>query len=256
MCRTVADAAALLTAMGGADYTNALSAAALKGARLGVLERTDLAKHRVSERIFADALRILKDAGAELTDPISIPASYREVELDVLLYELKADLAAYLEASGSKMKSLADIIAFNEANADKEMPFFGQELFLMAEKKGPLTDPGYKKLMLKHRSARRGLEAALKKHKLDALVAPTGSPAWLIDHVNGDGGGGYSSTSLAAVAGTPSITVPAGQERGLPVGVSFMGAPRGEAKIIGLAYAFEQLAKARKPPDFRPTVAA
>ena len=124
----------------------------------------------------------------------------------------------------------------------------------MAQKKGPLTSPEYRKLLAKHKTARRVLEAALKKHRVEALVAPTSGTAWLIDHVNGDAGSGYSSTQLAAVAGTPAITVPAGQDRGLPIGVSFMGPARGEARLLALAYAFEQTAKARRPPDFRPTV--
>jgi amidase len=240
--------------MGGPeDYVAALSAAALKGARLGVVATDPMSMHPGTRRVFADALRALRDAGAEVKEDLKVDAQYGEVELDVLLYELKADLDAYLSASGAKMRSLADVIAFNDANAEKEMPFFGQELFLAAQKKGPLTEAGYKKLLPKHRSARRVLDSTLKKHRLDALVAPTGGPAWLIDHVNGDAYG-FSSTSLAAVAGTPSITVPAGQERGLPLGVSFMGPARGEARILALAYAFEQTMKARRAPDFRASV--
>jgi amidase len=256
MARTVADAALLLAGLGGPDDAAAsLRAATLRGARLGVLARDELSRSPAAERVFAEAARAMRDAGAVLVEDVRVPDTYREVELDVLLHELKHDLGVYLAASGARVRSLADVIAFNEANAAAEMPFFGQELFVMAQRKGPLTDPAYRELLPKHRSARRGLEAALARHRLDALIAPTGGPAWTIDLVNGDACG-YSSTSLAAVAGTPSITVPAGDERGLPIGVSFMGPARGEARLLALARAFEQVTRARRPPAFRATVGA
>jgi amidase len=269
MTRTVADAALLLHAIAGpdprdpatararvADYPAALAGASLKGVRLGVLPRDDFSKSPHAERLFTEALAALRHEGAEIIDPVEpTRESFGAAELEVLLYELKADLAAYLAARDAPVKSLADVIAFNQANAAREMPFFGQELFLMAEKKGPLTSPEYRKARASCvKLARGGLEKALRGKRLDALVAPTGGPAWLIDHVNGDAYG-YSSTSLAAVAGTPSITVPAGLAAGLPIGVSFMGPAFGEARLCAIAHAFERATQARRPAALRPTAA-
>jgi amidase len=175
----------------------------------------------------------------------------------VLLYELKADLNAYLESlgPGAPVKSLADIIRFNEENAAREMPYFGQEIFEMAQKKGPLTDTKYKQARAKClRMARTdGIDATMTKHRLDALVAPTQGPVWLIDLVNGDGGGGGSFTQPAAVAGYPHITVPMGLVQGLPVGLSFVGRAWSEPTLLKLAYAYEQASKMRRPPTLAAT---
>jgi amidase len=151
------------------------------------------------------------------------------------------------------VKTLADIIRFNQENTEKEMPLFGQELFVMADAKGPLTSAAYRKAKAKAGGASMALHATLRAKRLDALIAPTGAPAWLIDHVNGDSPG-YSSTSLAAVAGTPSVTVPAGMASGLPVGVSFMGPAWGEAALLALAFAFERATQARRPAELKPSI--
>jgi amidase len=174
------------------------------------------------------------------------------------MYEYKADLAKYLTWLGpaSPVHSMADVIAFNEAHEDREMPYFGQDVMETAEKKGPLTDAAYKAALAKnHRLTRTlGIDAVMTQHRLDALVAPTGGPAWLIDLVNGDSvPGAAAPSSLAAVAGYPHITVPAGFVRGLPVGISFIGRAWSEAKLVALAYAYEQATKHRRPPTFAPT---
>jgi amidase len=177
-------------------------------------------------------------------------------ELLVLLYEFKTDLNKYLAelGPGAPVHNLQEIIEWNRKNRDREMPWFGQEILLMAEKKGPLTSAEYKKALAKNheRSRAKGIDATLAKHKLDAIVAPTQGPPWLIDLVNGDSGGG-SSTTTPAVAGYPSITVPAGYTAGLPIGISFMGPAWSEGKLIQIAYAFEQATKVRRPPRFRPS---
>src|SRR6185295_6777164 len=181
---------------------------------------------------------------------------FDDSELEVLLYEFKTDLNLYLAAlqPGAPVHTLKDIIDFNEKNRDKEMPFFGQELFLRAEAKGPLTDKPYLKALRKNRtlSREKGLDFALRKDSLDALVAPTGGPAWPTDCVNGDHfTGGYSSAS--AVAGYPHVTVPAGYVHGLPIGISFFASAWSEPKLVSLAYAFEQATRARVAPRFLPT---
>src|SRR5215470_12147533 len=179
-------------------------------------------------------------------------AKLDEPELEVLLYEFKADLEAYLsKLGGSGPRTLKALIDWNQAHADTEMPFFAQELFLDAEKKGPLTSPKYQKARAAcvRLSRKEGIDAVMDKHKLDALVAPTQGPAWLIDWVNGDYSTGGCSTA-AAVSGYPHVTVPMGQVRGLPVGFSFFGGPWSEAKLLALAYAYEQATHARKPPTF------
>jgi amidase len=268
MCRTVKDAAILLAAITGVDsadastaespgraatdYTKAFDPAGLKGARIGV-HRKAFGFHPGVDRVMEEALRALKQEGAVLVDPADIPhvGEYDESELEVLLYELKADLNAYLAGLGPKapVKSLADVIAFNESHRAEEMPYFGQELFLQAQEKGPLTDSTYLEALEKNRRLSRaeGIDAVMDQHKLDAVVAPTGGPAWLTDLVNGDHFIGGSSTA-AAVAGYPSITVPAGFVFGLPVGISFIGRAWSESTLVRLAYAFEQATRARQPP--------
>jgi amidase len=274
MARTVRDAAILLGALAGvdprdkatsaskdkaaADYTKFLDPKGLQGARIGVA-RNYFGFHEAVDAILAEALEVMKRQGATLVDPAEIPNMDKvsEPETTVLLYELKADLNAYLAGLGPEapVKSLKDVIAFNDKNRQKEMPFFGQNQFIKAEAKGPLTDKEYVEALEKCRKLTRseGIDALMDKHKLDALVAPSDGPAWLTDLVDGDHSLA-SSTTAAAVAGYPSITVPAGFLHGLPVGISFFGRAWSEPTLLRLTYAFEQATKARKPPQFLPTV--
>jgi amidase len=265
MTRTVTDAAIVLTAIASADkpgaqadYTKSLEADGLKGARLGVL-RSEFGFNPKVDKVLATALEDLKRLGAELIDPVTLPSG-REIgrnELTVLLYELKANLNAYLATlgPGAPVKSLKGIIEFNEKNAEREMPWFGQDLFIEAEAKGPLTTKEYRDALKKNQQAMRGkgIDATMKKHRLDAILAPTGGPAWTTDWVNGDHFGGGSS-SPAAIAGYPNITVPAGLVHGLPVGLSFFGRAWSEPTLLRLAFAFEQATKHRQPPKFLPTL--
>jgi amidase len=273
MARTVRDAAVLLGALAGADerdeataeaarrgapdYTRFLDADGLRGARIGVVRKSFGFNARV-DRLMEDALAEMVRRGAVLVDPADIPhaGEYDESELEVLLYELKADLAAYLAALGpsAPVKTLADVIAFNEAHRAEELPYFGQELFLRAEEKGPLTTPAYRDALEKNRRLARaeGIDAVMDAHRLDALVALTGGPAWTTDLVNGDHFSGGSSTA-PAVAGYPNINVPAGEVYGLPVGISFLGRAWSEPILLRLAYAFEQATHFRRPPRFLPT---
>ena len=274
MTRTVADAAALLTAMTGADprdaatarapktavdYTKALDPKALKGARIGVARQRFFGYSPSADRLADAAIATLKAQGAVIVDPADIPTAARldGCELEILLYEFKAGLNAYLKGLGPKAKvhSLEELIAFNEREKEREMPFFGQDIFLLAQKKGPLTSPAYRKALTacSRLSRTQGIDAAMTKHRLDAIIAPTGSPAWPIDPVNGDHFLGASSTP-AAVAGYPNINVPSGLAHGLPVGISFIGAPWTEAKLLSYAYAYEQATKHRRPPEFLPTL--
>jgi amidase len=274
MARTVADAAALLTAITGvdardgatkasagrsADYSKSLDAGALKGARIGVARKRYFGYSPAADKVIEAAIADLEDRGAVILDPADIPtaSTIDDCELDILLYEFKADLNAYLRGLGpsARVRSLADVIAFNEREKTREMPFFGQELFVMAEKKGPLTSPEYRRTLATCRSRARagGIDAVMTRLRLDAIVAPTGSPAWPIDLVNGDHFLGASS-SPAAVAGYPSITVPAGSVHGLPVGLAFIGRAWSEEKLIALAYAYEQATRHRQPPKFLATV--
>jgi amidase len=274
MARTVRDAAILLGAMAGvdprdkatadsagksaADNMKFLDSKGLQGARIGVA-RNYFGFHDAVDATLAEALNAMKRLGATLIDPADIPNIDKvgEHENTVLLYELKADLNAYLAGLGPEapVKSLKEVIAFNEKNKEKEMPFFGQNTFVKAEAKGPLTDKEYLEALEKCRKMARteGIDAVMEKHKLDALVAPSDGPAWLTDLVDGDHSLA-SSTTGAAVAGYPSITVPAGFIHGLPIGISFFGRAWGEPTLLKLAYAFEQATKVRKPPQFRASV--
>ena len=274
MARTVADAAVLLevmqghdlhdpaTAAAGAprrfDHRSALDPRALSGARIGVARKRYFGYSPAADRLIERALADLKAQGAVLVDPADIPtaADLDDCEFEVLLYEFKSGLNAYLGQlpPAARVRSLAALIAFNEQERSREMPFFGQEILQLAEAKGPLTSAPYRRALTTCRSRSRtlGIDAVVKKHRLDAIVAPTGSPAWPIDLINGDHFLGASSTP-AAVSGYPSVTVPAGFVYGLPVGLSFFGPAWTEAKLVALAYAYEQATKHRKPPRFLPT---
>ena len=274
MARTVEDAAILLGVLAGADprdsatmdgsrpapvdYRAALDPNGLRGARIGVARAKFFGYSKVADRIAAAAIDRMKQLGAVIVDPADIPnaGTYEATELEVLLYEFKADLNAYLAAlgPGAKVHSLADVIAFNEANRPREMPFFGQELMLEAQKRGPLTDKAYRDALARNAllSRKEGIDAVMDRLRLDALVAPTGNPPWPTDLVNGDHFVGSSSTP-AAVAGYPTLTVPAGYAFGQPVGLSFIGRRWSEARLITVAYAFEQATKHRRPPQFHST---
>jgi amidase len=274
MCRTVRDAAIVLGALTGidaedratsdsqehsyTDYTQFLKADGLRGARIGVLRRA-FGRHPAADKVIESALEVMKQQGAILIDPavIETAGKFADSEFTVLLYELKADLNSYLARLGpsAPVKTLQDVIDFNERNREREMPFFGQDTFLKAQEKGPLTTQEYVDALAKnHQMARKeGIDATMNKNNLDAIVAPTGGPAWLTDHVDGDASVGGSS-GAAAVAGYPNITVPAGFVFGLPVGISFFGRAWSEPVLIRLAYAFEQSTKARRAPRFLPTV--
>jgi amidase len=276
LCRTVADAAALLTALAGPDprdvatqaaaghvapdYTRVLRRDGLRGARIGVARAKFFGYNDATDRLAEEALDAVRRAGAVVVDPADIPhaGTYDDAELEVLLYELKADLNAYLATLGptAPVRTLADVIAFNEREREREMPWFGQELFVQAEAKGPLTTPGYLKALRTCRRVSRsqGIDAVMARHRLDALVAPTGNPAWPTDPVNGDHFTGSSSTP-AAVAGYPSVSVPMGYVAGLPVNLSFFGRAWSEPTLLRLAYAFEQISMQRKAPKFLPTLA-
>jgi amidase len=277
MARSVADAALLLGAMtgvdpgdpasarsasrAGRDYTRSLDAGALNGARLGVARKQYFGYSAATDRVADRAIADMKARGAVIIDPADIPTASKmdACENEVLLYEFKADLNTYLGSLGpsSPIHSLEELIAFNEREKAREMPFFGQELFLSSQKKGPLASAAYRAALTKCRSLARaqGIDRVMRRYHLDAIVAPTGSPAWTTDLVNGDHFTGASSTP-AAVAGYPSITVPAGDAFGLPVGLSFIGRAWSEEKLIALAYAYEQATRHRRPPTFPATAAS
>jgi amidase len=207
------------------------------------------------DALMEEAVGAMKRSGAVIIDPVDIPTvgQYDDSELEVLLYEFKAGLNAYLAGISDRVpvRSLKDLIEFNERNQELEMPYFGQDLFIQAEAKGPLTDSAYRRALSRCRqlSRKNGIDEAIVKRGLDALVAPTGGPAWVTDLVNGDHFSGGCSTP-AAVAGYPHITVPAGCVFGLPVGISFFGRAYSEPALIRIAYAFEQATAHRNPPRF------
>lgn len=276
MGRTVADVAALLSAMTGADprdgataasqghvesdYTKFLDANALKGARIGVA-RNLAGFHPAVDSAFDTAVKALTAAGAIVVDPVNAPnvGKFDDAELEVLLYEFKDGLNKYLAERGATVphKSLAELIAYNIREAATEMPHFGQELFERAEKKGPLSDAAYKnaRALCVRLVRTEGLDRIFAQHKLDALVAPSNGPAWPTDHMNGDRYTGGNS-SYAAIAGYPTITVPMGFAAELPLGLSFLGTAWAEGKLIGLAHAYEQATKVRRGPRFLPTTSA
>ena len=271
MGRNVADVAMLLNALAGVDeadpaghaaagnipedYSAFLKTDSLKGKRFGLL-RQAMGYHPDVDAATEKSITALKAAGAEVLDvKIDSYDKWSAPEYEVLLYEFKDGLNTYLKNAGSPHASLEALIAWNKANADKAMPLFGQEIFELAQSKGSLADPAYIKARNDARrlAGKEGLIAVLDKNNLDALIAPSMSPAWLTDPVLADHfvGAGYG---VAAVAGTPSITVPMGDVRELPLGLAFMGRAYSEPELLGFAYAFEQATKARKPPQYRPTL--
>jgi amidase len=272
MARNVRDAAVLLGALAGADprdsataasagkaaadYTKFLDPDGLRGARIGVA-RKYFGANDAQDQLMNTLIAAMKRHGAEIVDPADLPThgKFDDTEFLVLLYELKADLNAYLAARPGAPASLKDIIDFNDSNRDKEMPYFGQDIFIKSDAKGPLTNKEYTDaLESNHRLSRQeGIDAVMDQFHLDAIMAPTAGPAWLTDLANGDHAVGGSSNA-AAVAGYPDITVPAGFVFGLPVGISFFGRAWSEPTLLKIAYGFEQSIQARKPPRFLPTL--
>jgi amidase len=278
MTRTLRDAAILLGALTGVDprdpataasegkshtdYTQFLDPNGLKGARIGVARNFTGFNGNVLA-LFEKALEDMKAQGAILVDPANIPNMdngdvFAELPSLVLDYEFKANINKYLESLGpnARMKSLSDLIAFNEANRDREMAFFGHERFVTSEARGPLTDPEYIRAVttIQRMTREEGIDALVREHRLDAVVAPTTGPAWLTDHVLGDRFDGGFSAGPAAIAGYPDITIPMGFISGLPVGVSFFGPAWSEPKLLAIAYSYEQATKHRKPPEFLPSL--
>ncbi|MBI2073814.1 MAG: amidase [Gemmatimonadetes bacterium] len=275
MCRTVGDAAALLSGMTGVDprdpatadseghiapdYTAFLDADGLRGARIGVRARTG--NNPVINALVENAIKVLRDHGAEVVDPADIETAGQlgSAERDVLEYEFKHDLNLYLATmpANVKYRTLADIIAFNEANKNREMPYFGQEIFIACQARGPLTEQAYLDARAKcvELTRAKGIDATMDKHRLDAMMGPSGGPAGIVDLVTmTGGGGGGGSSQFPAVSGYPHITVPAGFYMGLPMGISFFGRAWSESVLIRIAYAFEQATRARKAPTFIPTI--
>ena len=275
LARSVADAAVLLGALtgvdpgdpataasssqAGTDYTLFLTPDGLKGTRIGVPRKLFFGYHTATDTVIEEAIREMARRGASIVDPCDLPhaGEYDAAEFEVLLYEFKAGLNAYLAKLGpdAPVHTLADVISYNEKEKARVLPFFGQETMIQAEAKGPLTEKAYKDALARCRKLSRssGLDPLFSKHHLDALVAPTGHPAWPTDLVNGDHFLGASSTP-AAVSGYPSISVPAGYLFGLPVGLSLIGKPWQEGTLIRMAYAYEQGTKQRRAPSFLPSV--
>ena len=275
MTRTVRDAAILLNVLAGADprdpatsstgtrgqtdYTTSLDPNGLRGARIGVARTKFFGYSDVTDKLINDAIDAMKANGAVIVDPANIETAgkFDDSEFDVLLYEFKADLNNYLASLGPKapVKSLQDIIDYNNRHTAQEMPFFGQEIMIQAQAKGPLTEKKYLDELASNLKMSRadGIDATMDKYKLDAIIAPTGGPAWTTDLINGDHFSGASSTP-AAVAGYPNINVPAGFSHGLPVGLSFFGRAYSEPTLIKLAYSYEQSTKHRRAPQFIPTL--
>ncbi len=272
MGRTVADVALLMNALAAvderdpsgpaardkipADYAAFIEAGALQGKRVGVL-RQAMGFHPDVDAAMEQAMDGMKARGATLVDvKMATYNSWNDAELSVLLYEFKDGLNTYLKASGSPHASLEALISWNKANAERVMPFFGQEIFEQAQAKGPLTDAAYRKARdaAKRMAGKDGLLAVLDREKLDAVIAPSTSPAWPTDHVLGDHfvGAGYG---VSAVAGTPSLTVPIGDSHGLPIGLTFMGRAYSEPQLIALGFALEQITNARKAPEYKATLA-
>jgi amidase len=267
MTRTVADAAAILSALVGpdprdpqtgpaadfvgTDYTEYLDANGLQGKRIGI-ERSHFGNHPVVDSLMEDAIAAMSTAGATIVDDtvIETRSQFSQASFQILLYELKTDLAAYLEMSGrpNGLATLADVIAFNEANADREMPYFGQEIFHMADEKGDLMSREYlDAVRTTHELSRAGgIDAVMDAHQLDAIVSPTTGPSWKIDLI-ADDASSYGSSSSAAISGYPSITVPNGYVHGMPVGILFFGRAWSEGELIRLAYAYEQATQHRRP---------
>jgi Asp-tRNAAsn/Glu-tRNAGln amidotransferase A subunit and related amidases len=274
MCRTVRDAAILLGALTGVDPDDPATAASAGKAQTDLRailrsQWTERRSHRRRPKVFRlqrrcrrlmeQSLDVMKKQGATLVDPADIETlgKFDDSESLVFMYELKADLNAYLArlGPGAPVRTLKDIIEFNDRNHQKEMPYFGQDLFIKAESKGPLTEKEYLDALAKNHKLTRaeGIDAVMDKNKLDAIVGPTGGPAWITDLITGDHFGGGSSNA-AAVAGYPNINVTAGSVWGLPVGISFFGRAWSEPTLIKIAYAFEQATKARQAPRFLPTI--
>src|SRR5262252_7028346 len=277
MARTVEDAAILLGALAGSDPHDAATASAdakgrrdysrslvrdgLRGARIGVVRNRLFGYSVAADALAEQAIADMKRAGAVIIDPANIPTlgKFDDSEFDVLQYEFKADLDKYLASLGpaARVRSLMDVIAFNDAHRNEELPHFGQEIMVMAQKKTPLTDPKYRSELASNRrlAGALGIDATMKTYRLDALVAPTGGPAWLIDLVNGDGGTASTPgpSTVTSVAGYPHITVPMGFVNGLPVRISFFSSAWSEPTLIKLAYSYEQATKHRRPPTFAPT---
>jgi amidase len=261
MARTVEDCARVMNVINTSgkdiDFTAHLGLRDLKGVRIGV-GRQYLGMNEKADRVIEAALLALKDLGAVLVD-VEIPSLGKtdEAELDVLLYEFKADLNRWFATAAPQtpIRSLADLIEFNARNADRTMPIFGQDLLVKAQEHGPLTDAKYRAALAKCRRLARteGIDAVVKKHRVAAIAAPTSSPAWLVDPVNGDLGRG-GCTSLPAIAGYPHVTVPAGFAAGLPVGLSLFGPAMSDARLLGIAQAFERATQHRKPPHFASSV--
>ena len=273
MTRSVADAAALLAVLvatsdpadsatrdipsrSGIDYLGALNVDALRGARIGFLHQSGVDAQPDVNAALERAIAAIRAAGATVVN-VEMPnaGDWEDPEFTVLLYEFKHGLEHYLRSSDAPVKTLSELIAFNSAHADQEMPYFGQDIFEQSQRVGALTDAKYRVAARKARrlTGPQGIDAVLKRHQLDALIAPTTGPAWPIDPINGDHftGAGYGA---AAVAGYPSLTVPMGDAHGLPLGLAFMGAKWSERRLLALGYAFEQLTHARKAPQYRTTI--